>query len=208
MGADLGHFPDNQDMIVHDDFRSELRGIDLDALDGLPDVIYGLRSDLTIGMVSSSWASAAGSLRPAELPRGSVVDSLPGGLRVYYTQLYQGVLETGEPAEHLYLCPTPSHYRRFRMTCTPLQTGILVVHRLLEKRPHRLRAFRPNRSKYTAADGFITMCAHCRQVQRSEDLAKWDWVPEWVRREPPKVTHGVCDPCMETYYSELSDAAG
>ena len=190
-------------MLIHEDFRSELEGIDLTDLDRRSDVIYGLRADLSVGMVTSSWHSTDPSVTPAAIPQGSVVDVLPGGLRTYYTQFYRGVLETRRPAEHDYLCPTPSRYRRFRMTCSPLRTGLLVLHRLLESRPHRLRRHPASLDRYSDPHGYVTMCAHCRQVQRMSNADKeiWDWVPDWVRQGPANVTHSVCPPCMDTYYS-------
>ena len=187
--------------MIHPDFSDELAGVNMEELDRSAHVVYGLRPDLSVGMVNNGWYKAGGDLAPAVVPVGSIVEPLPKGLRSYYRKLYDRVLREQAVVEHEYLCPTPTHYRRFNMVCSPLVTGILVVHQLMERRQHRLKPHPPNEAIYRNDDGLVMICSHCRQVQLPDDpSAEWHWVPDWVRAAPSDTTHGICDLCLETYY--------
>jgi len=47
------------------------------------------------------------------------------------------------------------------------------------------------------------MCSNCRRTQRA-DRSGWDWVPEWVRGAPVRVSHGICEICSGFLYGRVA----
>lgn len=103
----------------------------------------------------------------------------------------------------MYECSSPTIFRKFMMHVFPLKKtpGLLVVNSLCVERPHEASHESPCGAGYRSSHGVVVMCSHCRRTKRSESSDHWDWVPEYVERLPPNTSHGLCNLCLEYYYS-------
>ncbi len=80
---------------------------------------------------------------------------------------------------------------------------MVIVNSLVKEQPHdtRLRPARPPEwQTYIKPNGLITMCSHCRRVERADEPEVWDWVPAWVEHMPDETSHSLCRPCLDYYY--------
>ena len=53
------------------------------------------------------------------------------------------------------------------------------------------------------ANGFVSICAHCRCAKRVDNPDQWDFVPQYLQLRPestPKVSHGLCPVCRAYFY--------
>jgi hypothetical protein len=55
-------------------------------------------------------------------------------------------------------------------------------------------------SQYISTTGIAIMCANCRKTKRLDGDERWDWVPEMLRRDNFKVSHGLCPRCSGYLY--------
>lgn len=179
-----------------------------------PAVIYALDRELRIVYCNEAWDQFSAANGGVELQRDgqigrSILDAIPPILQSYFKENYQSVFATGQPWEHSYECSSPTEFRQFRMLACPAPeaTGIVVMNSLWVERPHDL----PERSDqlanehvYRREDGFITMCCHCRRTCTRSN-SQWDWVPGNLRLPPYRVTHGICEVCLNLYYPEHSN---
>jgi hypothetical protein len=92
-----------------------------------------------------------------------------------------------------------------RVTLAPGGTPgwLLVVNSNISGQPMRRDALDPIETGiiYRGANGLVTMCANCRRTRRAATKV-WDWVPSHVEEIPPGTTHGLCPPCLATYFPE------
>jgi hypothetical protein len=54
-------------------------------------------------------------------------------------------------------------------------------------------------ARYLTGEGLIQQCSNCRRVRAVEGEV-WDWVPAWVERPDPRISHGLCDVCVGFYW--------
>lgn len=196
-------------------FDQALIGMTLDRLDRDPAVIYGLWADLTFAYFNPAWFrfAARNGGEPAvsrRWPLGtSVMDVVPDALKPFYRDMYARCLQGRgapghqlHPAVHEYDCSSPDQYRRFAMTLYGLDAGrgLVVLNSLLVERPHDAGVRSPADADYRDPNGFYHQCSHCRRYQNFSEADRWDWVPDWVRRQPPGTSHGLCLVCFNYYY--------
>lgn len=199
-------------------FEQALKGVTLAQLESDPGVVYGLWSDLSFAYFNPAWFAfaAANGGEPAitrRWPLGtSVMGVVPEALRPFYQDFYARCLHptgTGgaarHPVSHEYDCSSADQYRRFAMTLYRLDRGqgLLAVNSLLIERPHdtgRSGEHIPREADYVDSHGFYHQCSHCRRFQNLAHPERWDWIPEWVRRQPPNTSHGLCLMCFHYYY--------
>jgi len=170
-------------------------------------VIFSLDADLRITYCNTAWdrfAVANGGpelMRPAPIGR-PLLDFISGPLAAYYAAALGNARSAPEPWHHVYECSSPAAFRRFVMHVFPdkVTHGLLVVNSLCVERPHEPGQTRLRDADYRGRNGLIVMCSHCRRTRRDGPLEEWDWVPEYVEHQPPKTSHGLCNPCLEYYY--------
>jgi hypothetical protein len=76
--------------------------------------------------------------------------------------------------------------------------GVLTVNSLLNETP--LDGFpREDDGSYMGSGGVVTVCAHCRRTHHAVHMARWDWVPGFLRNDP-HISHGLCPVCTNYYY--------
>ena len=118
-------------------------------------------------------------------------------------QGWSGVVQLGE-------CNSPTEARlmaaRFeRVVAGPAEVpvGIAAVYTMLTTRP--MAGVHPpveaEAAAYRRPDGLLTQCACCRRVQDTADPERWDLVPRLVEAPALNVTHGLCDLCVQLYYT-------
>jgi len=179
------------------------------ALQRSPAVSYVLDSDLRILYCNPAWNDFARSNGAPELASDTVIgfdlfDAIPEELRALYSDAFRQVFSTGRVWEQSYECSSPVVFRVFRMRIHLLkpQNWCIVTNPLVVERPHT-RAALGDAKIYVNADGFLTMCAHCRCSRRQDDPGQWDFVPEYLQLTPassPKVSHGLCPVCRAYFY--------
>jgi hypothetical protein len=175
-----------------------------------PAVIYVLDENLRIVYCNEAWDRFAAEnggrdlLRPRPLGV-SVIEVIPPPLKRFFENGYRQALSTGQMWQHSYECSSPTVYRKFQMQVHPEREArqLVVVHSLMVESPHsdnERETRTPSRGAYSDQDGIVTMCCECRRTRRTGQAPVWDWVPAYVERMPEKVSHGICDVCLNVSY--------
>jgi hypothetical protein len=84
-----------------------------------------------------------------------------------------------------------------------IRSELMIVNSLIVEQPHPSLALPAIETRYRTSDGLIVMCANCRRAKAAEMQERWDWVPGFVEKRPFRVSHGLCPPCYEYYYSRI-----
>lgn len=183
----------------------DLSGL-LQGLSASEDSVYALSRDLRLVQTNDGWRRFArengGDEVLAHWSSGaSIMDAIPSSLCAFYSEAFRRAFATGERWEHDYECSSADVYRQYRMVVYPFEgLFLVVVNALLIAAPHTREPCSPDRSLYMV-DGIIGMCSHCRRVRNPKSM-RWDWVPDFVRRPPANLSHGLCEPCLGFYYGE------
>lgn len=199
------------------EFAPLLRQFDRRSLDDHPGVVFGLWEDYRLAYVNAAWFrfAAENGGEPAissRWPLGScVMDAVPADLQPYYRYLYALAnvrnSRAAVPLCHEYACSSPETYRRFAMHVfvLPGMKGFLVMSSLLIERAHDPGAAvaSPRPEDYLDENGMYCQCSHCRRFRRSALPERWDWIPEWVRRQPARTSHSLCRICFDYYYGNF-----
>jgi uncharacterized protein YbaR (Trm112 family) len=132
----------------------------------------------------------------------SAIDAIAPVLRPFYVAAFENAWQTGQPWDHEYECSSPELYRRFHLVAYPVQRQFLViVHSRTVEVAHTRSVCAPDVRAYEV-DGFIKMCSHCRRVRNLSETERWDWVPAYLCNEIQNVSHGLCNPCAEFYWTD------
>ncbi len=194
----------------------DLSELNLSRFEGDPAVTYAVDSRLRLQYCNAAWdafAIANGGdslLRPS--PIGcDLLAVVPWDLKEFYTNAFETVWRMGVPWEHQYECSSPEVFRQFHMRVAPLlprrtDSPLVVVNSLQVEYLHPQCGCLPELEEYRDAHDIVTMCCHCRRTKRPAALEVWDWVPEFVRRHPAKVSHGLCAPCFQLHYTRDKNA--
>lgn len=195
------------------DFPSLLPG-DVAVFRDDPSPIFGLWPDFRIAWVNRSYLDfAAANFGPDIATRwgegARLWDAVGEPLAAFYEPPLARLFLEGREWSHVYECSSPTRFRRFRMTVSPVggRAGLLVVNTRVVDVPHDLLARPPREPSavYVGEHGLVRMCASCRRVCRASS-DQWDWVPAWVEHLPPNVTHGLCPLCAQLLYGDLLKA--
>ncbi|MBI3476867.1 MAG: hypothetical protein HY010_14130 [Acidobacteria bacterium] len=124
---------------------------------------------------------------------------VPRALEYHYSKVLEKAREKHIVVFTDYECNTPNVYRKYRMKIAPVpETPLLaLVHTVLIEGSIPYRVHSAIDYDYGSGD-VVTMCAQCRRTKLLHANV-WDWVPEFVQRAPPRVTHGICDDCIALY---------
>jgi hypothetical protein len=175
-----------------------------------PAVIYVVDAGIRIVYCNAAWDSFAlanggdSLLRPAPIGR-DLMAAVPWDLHEFYLRAFEEVRRSGSPWDHQYECSSADVFRRFHMrvvAATPGDPGtpLIIVNSLEIEQPHQHAPGLEDRRSYRDRNGIVTMCCHCRRTKRPEALEVWDWVPEFVREPPARVSHGLCAWCFQLHY--------
>jgi hypothetical protein len=187
----------------------EIRFLEIDS-----SVIYCLDVHFRITYCNAAWdkfAVANGAphlVRPYPIGR-ALADFLSFPLSEFYLAALDSVRRTRRPWEQLYECSSPTSLRHYHMRISVgpgnAVDSLLVVNSQIGERPMTRSEIEPTfaANGYRRNDGLLTMCANCRRTRRVQEEV-WDWVPQFVDQMPMRTTHGLCRPCLVTYFPELS----
>lgn len=182
------------------------RGFDLDALREDEAVVVALDHEDRITWVNDAWSRFAQDNGGTEaVARGvvgrSYLDGVHGPLRGFFARAFARVREEGDPWELSYECSSPELYRMHRVRVAPTAgAGLLMVHGILETRPHDRVPEVAEEKDFRDARGVMVQCSNCRRVRRIGD--GWRWVPGWVATPSPPVSHGLCAACEGLYLEQ------
>jgi hypothetical protein len=132
-----------------------------------------------------------------------VLASTSVDLAAFYGTLYTDVLRDGRSRSHNFQCSSPDMQRLMRMNVLSLKTAgaVLVSCSIRVEQPHSDPSSEPVEERYRGAKGLIVMCSNCRKTRRADVRPEvWDWVPQFVVRQPSMVSHGICNLCLGYYY--------
>jgi hypothetical protein len=169
------------------------------------DSAYAFSSDFRIVRVNAGFARFArengGGTLADEWYGRSVIDAMAAVLRPFYVAAFENAWATGQPWEHEYECSGPQTYRRFRLIAYPMERALMAaIHSRTVEMAHDRPLCAPDARTYEV-DGFIRMCSHCRRVHNPRAGERWDWVPDYLSPGTRNVSHGLCKPCAEFYWS-------
>jgi hypothetical protein len=202
---------------LREDLDALLHPFTTETLEQCADAVYAFDREGHLLYVNQAWGAfaTANDGEPgisAHWDVGTdVFSAVPAPLQPFYRRLLAEAQHAGRdaasPVRHAYECSSPSLYRRFQMTVYPLtgDRGFLVVNALLVEHPHdpEDRAPFPASDAYRDAAGIVHQCCHCRRTSNLAHPGRWDWVPAWVERLPPRTSHTLCEPCFAFYYGPL-----
>ena len=193
------------------EFSANLDRFSLQTLEQEAGAVYALDADLRLCYLNPAWYTFAHdnqgepSISQRFKTGTSLADAIRGPLQNYYVEAYRHVLEGGAVWEHDYECASDTIFRRFHQKAYPLgnQTCVVIINNLVVSHPYQ-QEYGPTRAPderlYRNASGLIVQCSHCRRVQHGEDSQRWDWIPAWVERIPPRTSHSLCQACYEYFY--------
>jgi hypothetical protein len=174
-------------------------------------IIYVLDADLRIVYCNEAWDRFAAEnggrslLRPRPLG-ACVIDVNPPPLKRFFETAYREALSTGRVWQHCYDCSSPAVYRKYQMTVHPEREAgnLVVVNSLVVESPPsgtERETCEPDEGTYIDRNGIVTVCCECRRTRRpGRETSVWDWVPAYVEAPPGRISHGICDTCLNTVY--------
>jgi hypothetical protein len=126
---------------------------------------------------------------------------VPRVLHSHYRTLVETSRLERKGAGRDYECHSPDKFRMYHLMVLPIPGTDLtaMVHSLRVERP---MIFRPlNVSAYHHGPGnIVTMCAQCRRTKNNQ-RHHWNWVPEFVKNPPRRISHGICPECTMYLYA-------
>lgn len=135
-------------------------------------------------------------------------DGISEPLRAYYQEAFRSALASLTVFEQDYECSSASLFRLMRLRALPIRNvGLLLEHSCVVRSFREGPALAPSELTYLGANRTILQCSNCRRVQRA-DGTQWDWVPAWVARQAPNISHGICKVCLGFYWGKLLRRAG
>lgn len=196
-------------MYLAPDFAPYLRGYSVDELEAAAHTVVGLRPNYSVGYRNGAWTRFASDNDAVELAHWNgtpITAAFLEPVRAFYEQLFRGVQDTGVPVDHDYECSSPALFRAFRLRILPLQDrGLLLLHHLAVEHVHTVPGLPPDDGRYRDQHGLATQCCHCRRTRRATEPATWDWVPAYLDRHTPQVSHGLCPPCFRHYFPRAAE---
>jgi hypothetical protein len=173
----------------------------------LTDVIYLLDDELRFVDCNPAWDAFAAenggrSISRAEIKGRLILDFVPDVLRTFYVHKYWFAKRAAGWTQLDYDCSTPEKIRLFRMAMMAVDDRLLVTNHLRLEEACEVRAPLTDEqaASYISPGGLVSMCANCRKTRQVESETQWDWIPEMLRRDTSKVTHGLCPRCLAYLY--------
>jgi hypothetical protein len=175
-----------------------------------PEVSFVLDEKLRLVYCNPAWDRFAlwnggASLEAARMIGTPVLECTSGAVFDYYQSLYADILAGAQARSHDFHCSSPEMERLMRMQVHGFRSvrALLVTCSLRVERPHSFPALPPIEAAYRDERGLIVMCCNCRRTRRLGTRPEvWDWIPDFVRRLPDAVSHGICKLCLAYYYPE------
>jgi hypothetical protein len=186
------------------------------AVESSPHACFCLTESLDICYCNSAWDRFARenggtpNVLAASVLHKPFLQFVPEALRANFEELFHRVRALGRLQSLDYECSSAKVFRIYRMQVYPLKpgSGFVAINSLRVVHPHTRKVCEPDDAIYKCKLGLIHMCANCRRTRRNGDPEIWDWVPAYVERPRPEMTHTICPFCREYYYSAYLPRAG
>ncbi len=171
------------------------------------DTVYLLDDELRFVDCNPAWDAFAAEnnghgISCAEIKGRLILDFVPDVLRTFYVHKFWFARRAPGWTHFDYDCSSPEKIRLIRMAMMPLEDGLLVSNHLRVEEACEVRPplTAEESSQYISTTGIAIMCANCRKTKRLESDEQWDWIPEMLRRDNFKVSHGLCPRCSGYLY--------
>lgn len=187
--------------------------IDTELMDEPETCGYDLDTDLRIVGVDSRWSKFAAANQAPELvpPPGPLGQSALSCVAdhtsaLIYAELFERVLRTGQDVVFPIRCDSPTRRRYLRLTISPRSPDGLHIETTLTRAENRPPVALLERDRPRGSD-LLRMCGWCKST---EVAGAWLEVEEAVAAlrlfeggPLPRVSHGICPPCLERMCREL-----
>lgn len=171
-----------------------------------PATLVAISPDGLILWINAAWSRFARAnggdrvLRAFRPGRSSYYAGISEPLRSYFERAFTDAYAKQKVFDQDYECSSHDVLRNMHLRALPIpKGGLLLEHSQTFAAPMDRPEAAVIRSRYVTAAGLIVQCSNCRRVRRS-DGAIWDWIPSWLSSAPARVSHGVCEVCLEFYY--------
>jgi hypothetical protein len=124
----------------------------------------------------------------------SIYEYIPSVLESHYKKLIGAALGERKIGASDYQCNSPDLFRSYRLLLLPIpETDLLAMVHFLRLEQTMFDKGVPA-ANYHSSGPAVVMCAECRRTKRED--GDWDWVPEYLKSPPPRVSHAICQDCM------------
>jgi hypothetical protein len=186
----------------------------IQSLDSESGVSLVLDAQGIIRFLNSAWTTHAQIddadwLTPEFVLHKSYLSFVDGPLREVIAEIISRALQRqGPPLLLEGECNTPEFFRLLTSTFSAIADEKGAVVACVVR--HSVRVGGPLGDRYVLSErppeafrnpstGFIIQCSYCRRL-RDPQTGSWEMSSEAVRRTPEMTSHGLCDPCGETYF--------
>jgi hypothetical protein len=170
-----------------------------------PSTVVAIDPQGTILWTNPAWEAFAADNGGSEIATSYGVGQryyagISGELRGFFEQSFQRSYVEGTVFELEYECSSAQTRRVMRLRALPIRgSGLLLEHSRVTEGPIMLEGLPAIEARYLDQDGVIRQCSDCRRVLCVTENV-WDWVPVWVERPDPRISHGLCDVCVGFYW--------
>lgn len=132
----------------------------------------------------------------------NVLDAISGDLKAIYKDKLLKIISLGKGDKLMYECSSNKVYRLFMQKIYPLRNkkGLLFLNALVVEEDNNKNSSNPIIDNYLQKNGFMNQCSNCRRTQRKNESEIWDWVGNWVEKQPKNMSHTICPICFEYYW--------
>lgn len=132
----------------------------------------------------------------------NIFDAITGNLREIYKNKLQEIIASGKGDKLMYECSSNKVYRLFMQKIYPFRNkkGLLFLNALAVEEDINKKSSNPIIDNYLQQTGFINQCSNCRRTQRKNESEIWDWVGNWIEKQPKNMSHTICPICFDYYW--------
>jgi hypothetical protein len=166
-----------------------------------PSISYILDGQRNITYCNPAWDQFAIANEAPELAYESVYGTpisrwIPESMYAFYSRVFDDVENTGKLWQHSYECSSETRFRTFQMHVYPIlpMNWLLVMNTKLVEHEQTVEA-PEDLGVFVDQHGIITVCAHCRCVRRTDNPQEWNYVPKFLKKGIPNLSHGLCPAC-------------
>jgi hypothetical protein len=130
---------------------------------------------------------------------GSLFSYIPAVFEPHYRKLVDTSRLEHRVTGCDYECHSGEKFRKYHLKLLPVpRTDLLaMVHSLRVERDLVFESVEPSRYSHGSV---VTMCAQCRRTKNHHHRL-WDWVPDFVKAPPRRISHGICPDCTMYLYA-------
>lgn len=188
-----------------------IEGEDILGMNGSPNTIYAVWSDLRIAYLNDAWFEFARANETDDeffdrFGLGSSIDFAAENLsNRRFVEAIRASLADQRARVSYYECPSPQNYRLMQVTFLPISEDVCIVSNAGVVTTSHVEAGRNPQvghiDEYMNEDGMVAMCSSCRRVRDPDSAGTWVFVPAFVENPIELVTHTLCESCNTWWLS-------